>query len=108
MKVLVVGSGGREHTLIWKIAQSKLVDKVYCAPGNGGIGELAECVDIKADDIDGLLEFARSEGIGLTAVSYTHLRAHETPEHLVCRLLLDKKKKKKKRQLRKHICHMPT
>ncbi|HRU42231.1 MAG TPA: ATP-grasp domain-containing protein, partial [Candidatus Diapherotrites archaeon] len=68
MKVLVVGSGGREHTLVWKIAQSKLVDKVYCAPGNGGIGELAECVDIKADDIDGLLEFARSEGIGLTVV----------------------------------------
>ena len=68
MKVLVVGSGGREHTLVWKIAQSKLVDKVYCAPGNGGIGELAECVDIKADDIDGLLKFARSEGIGLTVV----------------------------------------
>jgi len=68
LKVLVVGSGGREHTLVWKIAQSKLVDKVYCAPGNGGIGELAECVDIKADDIDGLLEFARSEGIGLTVV----------------------------------------
>jgi len=68
LKVLVVGSGGREHTLVWKIAQSKLVDKVYCAPGNGGIGELAECVDIKADDIDGLLKFARSEGIGLTVV----------------------------------------
>ncbi|HPM00183.1 MAG TPA: phosphoribosylamine--glycine ligase [Bacillota bacterium] len=68
MKVLVVGSGGREHTLVWKIAQSKLADKVYCAPGNGGISELAECVDIKADDIDGLLEFAKTEGIGLTVV----------------------------------------
>jgi len=68
MRVLVIGSGGREHALVWKIAQSKLVDKIFCAPGNGGIAQLAECIDIKADDIFGLLEFARKEKIGLTVV----------------------------------------
>ncbi|MFA5355828.1 MAG: phosphoribosylamine--glycine ligase [Candidatus Omnitrophota bacterium] len=68
MKVLVVGSGGREHALAWKIAQSKLADKIFCAPGNGGISDQAECIDIKADNIFGLLEFAHSEKIDLTVV----------------------------------------
>ncbi|MDD5478050.1 MAG: phosphoribosylamine--glycine ligase [Candidatus Omnitrophica bacterium] len=68
MRILVVGSGGREHVLVWKIAQSKLVDKIFCAPGNAGISQLAECIDIKADDIFGLLEFARKEKIDLTVV----------------------------------------
>jgi len=68
MKILVIGSGGREHTLVWKIAQSKLVDKIYTAPGNGGIAELAECVDIKADDIEGLLSFAIEKKVDLTVV----------------------------------------
>ena len=68
MKVLVIGSGGREHALVWKIAQSKLVDKIFCAPGNGGISELAECVDIAADDLDGLSSFAAENGIDLTVV----------------------------------------
>ncbi|MDY6849809.1 MAG: phosphoribosylamine--glycine ligase [Thermodesulfobacteriota bacterium] len=68
MKVLVVGGGGREHALVWKIAQSPLVTKVYCAPGNPGIAQLAECVAIKADEIDVLLDFARAEGIDLTVV----------------------------------------
>ena len=68
MKILVVGSGGREHALVWKIAQSSLVKKIFCAPGNAGIGQIAECVDIKADDIVGLMEFARKEKIGLTVV----------------------------------------
>lgn len=68
MKVLVIGSGGREHAIVWKIAQSKLVDKIYCAPGNGGISKLAECVDIESDDLDGLLSFAMHNGIGLTVV----------------------------------------
>jgi len=68
MRILVIGSGGREHALVWKIAQSKLVDKIFCAPGNGGIVQLAECIDIKADDIFGLLEFARKEKIDLTVV----------------------------------------
>ncbi len=68
MKVFVIGSGGREHTIVWKIAQSNLVDKIYCAPGNGGIEGLAECVNIAADDIDGLLDFAGKKGIDLTVV----------------------------------------
>lgn len=68
MKVLVIGSGGREHALVWKIARSPLVKKVYCAPGNPGIGRLAENVALKADDLSGLLEFAKKEGIDLTVV----------------------------------------
>ena len=68
MRILVVGSGGREHALVWKIAQSKLCAKLFCAPGNGGIAQIAECIDIKAEDIAGLLEFARKEKIDLTVV----------------------------------------
>ena len=68
MKVLVIGSGGREHALVWKIAQSPLVTKVFCAPGNPGIAELAENVAIKVDDLPGLLAFAQKEQIGLTVV----------------------------------------
>jgi phosphoribosylamine--glycine ligase len=68
MNILVVGGGGREHTLVWKIAQSPLVDKIYCAPGNPGIAELAECVHIGADEITALCEFAQAEEIDLTIV----------------------------------------
>lgn len=68
MKVLVVGGGGREHALCWKIAQSPLVKMLYCAPGNPGIAELAECVHIGADEIDALLDFALAEKIDLTLV----------------------------------------
>jgi phosphoribosylamine--glycine ligase len=68
MKILVIGSGGREHALVWKIRQSKLCDKVFCAPGNGGILRDAECIDIKAEDIQRLLEFAKKEKIDLTVV----------------------------------------
>lgn len=68
MKVLVVGSGGREHALVWKISQSARVIKIYCAPGNAGIKKKAECVDIAATDIEGLLQFAREEKIDLTIV----------------------------------------
>lgn len=68
MKVLVIGSGGREHALVWKISQSPMVDKIYCAPGNAGIGQMAECVAIKAEDLDGLLDFALQNEIGLTVV----------------------------------------
>ncbi len=60
MKILVVGGGGREHALCWKIAQSPLLDTLYCAPGNPGIAELAECVHINADEIDALREFAQA------------------------------------------------
>lgn len=68
MRVLVVGGGGREHALVWKIAQSPQVDTLYAAPGNAGMSEHAECLDIGAEDIDGLLDFARSQGIDLTVV----------------------------------------
>ncbi|ABB33122.1 phosphoribosylamine/glycine ligase [Geobacter metallireducens RCH3] len=68
MKVLVVGGGGREHALVWKIAQSPLVGKVYCAPGNPGIGALAENVPLTVDDLPGLLAFAKEKEIGLTVV----------------------------------------
>ncbi len=68
MKVLVIGSGAREHALVWKIAQSDKVSKIFCAPGNGGIQELAECVNIKPDDIETLLNFALKEDIDLTVV----------------------------------------
>lgn len=68
MRILVVGSGGREHALVWKIAQSAHISRIYCAPGNGGISNMAECVDIKADDIEALLEFALNNKIDLTVV----------------------------------------
>lgn len=67
MKILVVGSGGREHALVWKLAQSPLAEKIYCAPGNDGMKE-AELVPIKADDLEGLLAFALKEKIDLTVV----------------------------------------
>ena len=68
MNILVVGSGGREHALCWGIAVSPLVDKLYCAPGNGGIAEDAECVDIEAGDTDGLIAFAHDRAIDLVVV----------------------------------------
>ena len=68
MKVLVIGSGGREHTLVWKITQSPKVSKVYCAPGNAGISRLAQCVNIDTDSIEKLIDFAKKEKIDLTVV----------------------------------------
>ncbi len=68
MKILVIGSGGREHALAWKLRQSPRVTAVFCAPGNGGIAEVATCVPIKITDHDALMAFAKSEGIGLTVV----------------------------------------
>jgi len=68
MKVLVIGSGGREHTLVWKITQSPKVSQIYCAPGNAGISKLAQCVNIDADSIEKLVDFAKKEKIDLTVV----------------------------------------
>ncbi|MGI6227098.1 MAG: phosphoribosylamine--glycine ligase [Peptococcales bacterium] len=68
MRVLVVGGGGREHALVWKIKQSPRVKEIYCAPGNAGIAQIAECINIAADDIHGLLEFALNKKIDLTVV----------------------------------------
>lgn len=68
MKVLVIGSGGREHAIVSKVVESKLVDKVYCAPGNGGIAELAECVDIGVENLEELVNFVKDNRIDLTVV----------------------------------------
>ncbi|NLG33070.1 MAG: phosphoribosylamine--glycine ligase [Syntrophomonadaceae bacterium] len=67
-RVLVIGQGGREHALVWKISHSPIVERIYAAPGNPGIGLLAECIDIKSDDIDRLLAFAKANQIDLTVV----------------------------------------
>jgi phosphoribosylamine---glycine ligase len=68
MKVLVIGGGGREHALVWKIAQSPLVETVFCAPGNPGTAQLARNVDLAVDDLPGLLAFAKEQHVGLTVV----------------------------------------
>jgi phosphoribosylamine--glycine ligase len=68
MKVLVVGSGGREHALVWKISQSKRVSNIYAAPGNGGMKDLAQLVDIKASNTVELADFAQEQGVDLTVV----------------------------------------
>ena len=68
MKVLIVGSGGREHAIAWKIAQSSKVDKIYCAPGNAGISGIAECVNIGAMEFDKLVAFAKEKQIDLTVI----------------------------------------
>ncbi len=68
MKVLLIGSGGREHALAWKINQSPLCEQLICAPGNAGICEIADCVDIKADDVDGLVQFALREAVNFVIV----------------------------------------
>ena len=68
MKVLVVGGGGREHAICWKISKSSKVSKIYCAPGNAGIAEVAECVNIKAMEFDKLAAFAKDNQIDLTVV----------------------------------------
>lgn len=68
MKILMVGGGGREHCLVWKIAQSPLVEKIFCAPGNPGIAQAAECIDISAEDIGSLYNFVFKHHIDLTVV----------------------------------------
>ena len=68
MKILVIGSGGREHALVWKLKQSPRAEKIFCAPGNAGIASMATCLDIGANDIDKLAGFAEAESIDLTFV----------------------------------------
>ena len=69
MKVLVIGSGGREHAVCMTLAKSPKVDKIWCAPGNGGIADVAECVDIKATDIDGVVAFSKENKPDLVVVT---------------------------------------
>jgi phosphoribosylamine---glycine ligase len=80
MKVLIIGGGGREHALVWKIAQSPKVKKIYCAPGNAGIADLATCLPINSGDINKLVEFAKKEKIDLTIVG---------PEDPLCNGIVD-------------------
>lgn len=68
MKVLIVGSGGREHAIAWSVAKSPKVDKIYCAPGNAGISEYAECVDIGAMEFEKLADFAEKNSVDLTII----------------------------------------
>ncbi len=68
MKVLVIGGGGREHAIVWKLSQSRYVDKIYCAPGNAGIAEIAECIDVQPSDFSSLVDFVKYEWIDLTIV----------------------------------------
>lgn len=68
MKILVVGSGGREHAIVWKLAQSPDAEKIYCAPGNAGIAELAECVPVKAEDIEGIAAFCEEKKIDMAVI----------------------------------------
>ena len=68
MKVLVIGKGGREHALVWKLAQSPRVERVYCAPGNAGTAREAQNIPIETGDFRALIQFARREGVGLTVV----------------------------------------
>lgn len=68
MKVLIVGSGGREHAIAYSVAKSEKVDKIYCAPGNAGIGEIAECVAIGAMEFDKIVDFAKTKDIDLVIV----------------------------------------
>lgn len=68
MRILVIGGGGREHALVWKLAQSPHANRIYCAPGNAGIARLAECINIKPGDLDGLANFAASQQIDMTVV----------------------------------------
>ncbi|MDP6958001.1 MAG: phosphoribosylamine--glycine ligase family protein, partial [Planctomycetota bacterium] len=80
MKLLVIGSGGREHALVWKLAQSPLVKEIYAAPGNAGISTLATCVDIMPENIEGLAKYAEREKIDLTVVG---------PEVPLCKGIVD-------------------
>ena len=68
MKVAVIGGGGREHTLAWKLAQSPSVDKLYAIPGSAAMSEVAQCVDIALSDLDAITDYAQKEGIDMLVV----------------------------------------
>ncbi len=80
MKILVIGGGGREHAIVWKLRQSRHVDKIYCSPGNAGIAEIAECIDVSPSDFHALMDFVKYEWIDLTIVG---------PEEPLCKGIVD-------------------
>jgi len=86
VNILVIGSGGREHTLVWKLRKSQYVDRIYCTPGNAGIAEIARCLDYKVNDFDGIIEFCNYMYIDLVVVG---------PEGPLCNGLVDKLKENK-------------
>jgi phosphoribosylamine--glycine ligase len=90
MKVLVIGGGGREHAIVWKLAQSRHVDKIFCTPGNAGIASLAECIDVKPTDFDALVNFVKYEWVDLTLVG---------PEDPLARGIVDAFQKEKRKIL---------
>ncbi|MEJ2697145.1 MAG: phosphoribosylamine--glycine ligase [Candidatus Sulfobium sp.] len=90
MKVLIIGGGGREHAIAWKLSLSRSVDKIYCCPGNAGIAEVAECIDIAPDDFDSLVDFVKYEWIDLTVVG---------PEDPLSRGIVDRFEKEGRRIL---------
>lgn len=90
MKILVIGSGGREHAIVWKLTSSRHVDKIYCCPGNAGIAELAECINVDDKNFDALIDFVKYEGIDLTIVG---------PEAQLSRGIVDVFEKNNKRIL---------
>ena len=69
MNVLVVGGGGREHAIVWALAKSPKVDRLYCAPGNAGIAALAQCVDVKATDVAGMVAWAKENPVDFVVVA---------------------------------------
>ena len=68
MIILVVGSGGREHALCWAIAKSPKCNKLFCAPGNAGISQVADCIDIEAEDLTGIVTFSKKENVDLVVI----------------------------------------
>ena len=68
MKILIVGGGGREHAIAWKLSKENDVEKIYCAPGNAGISKVAQCINISDSDIENLVKFAKENNIDLTVV----------------------------------------
>jgi phosphoribosylamine---glycine ligase len=95
MKLLLLGSGGREHALAWKIAQSPLIDKLYIAPGNAGTANAGENVAIKADDFDAVANFVVAHGVDMVVVGpedplvkgiYDYFKQRDDVKHVVCRL----------------------
>ena len=73
MKVLVIGSGSQEHAIAWKLSQSRLVTRIYCCPGNPGIAQIAECIDIQPNDLNALVDFVKYEWIDFTVITDTSL-----------------------------------